>query len=506
MTMVSNKGKSLRVLLASVLTWLMLATVVVPQATAEVFDTITTPGDGWDVTFHPTNQNYAFFSHHRNQYLGCFYRIDPDGAGPLEQGDGCFLSGQNPYALLQAGGSVGQKSSVHVTSDGLTAYMPLNYSADYRGMGKFDISDPDPNNWTAEPNITWDGMQYHSNSIIVDDVIYALNSTGFLLFDTATETGSTVPFSSGPVATNGSLYSAAGKIWTMGGDHHLHCYDPATGALCAHDTWVDGKSVDSAGGFAIGNYLDAVAEYRNTDGSFGGFCAANYNGTQFGCLNAAGDLDTTMVNPLEAHKAAMGTPDWGSASQYGTFEVSRQHQLITHEPLKTTGQDYYCWDYTTQAVCTNFITQTDNEAPGYAYTVRQDAWNDNCFWSNADNRIIGVWDLGNIGTTSCDVVYVPPTTTTTTTVAPTTTTTTTTTTVAPTTTTTTTVAPTTTTTTTTLPPTTVAPSTTTTTTTLTPTTTLPPVTTSAPPTTVPPVVAPPTPPAAPQPESPSFTG
>ena len=470
-----------RVLVAAVAAWVMVVVTVTPaQVSAEVFTTITTTGDGWDVTFHPTNQNYAFFSHHRDEYLGCFYRIDPDGAGPLNQGDGCFTlptqTGGIPHRLLQAGGTVGQKSSVHVTSDGSAAYMPLNHQDNYAGMGKFDISDPDPANWTAEANITWAGMQYHSNSIIVDDVIYALDSAGFLLFDTATETGSTVPFSSGPVATNGSLYSAAGKIWTMGGDHYLHCYDPATGALCAHDNWVDGKSVDSAGGFAIGNYLDAVADYRNTDGSFGGFCAANYNGTQFGCLNAAGELDTTMVNPLEAHVAAMGTPDWGSASQYGTFEVSRQHQLITHEPSKTTGQDYYCWDYTTQAVCDNFVAQVDNSGPGSAYTVRQDAWNDNCFWSNSDDRTIGVWDLSNIGTTSCDVVYVAPTTTTTTT----------TTTAPPTTTT---VAPTTTT----APP---------TTTTVAPTTT----TTAAPTTTVPVVTPPASPPAEPTPAPPTFAG
>jgi len=170
----------LKTVTAALVAWMALALAVTPgQVSAEVFDTITTTGDGWDVTFHPTNQNYAFFSHHRGEHLGCFYRIDPDGAGPLAQGDGCFTDGNgNPYMLLQAiGGSVGQKSSVHVTSDGLTAYMPLNHRDFYGGMGKFDISDPDPNNWTAEPNITWGaGMHYWSNSIIVDDVIYAIDT------------------------------------------------------------------------------------------------------------------------------------------------------------------------------------------------------------------------------------------------------------------------------------------------------------------------------------------
>ncbi|NDI02409.1 MAG: hypothetical protein EBY57_11600, partial [Actinobacteria bacterium] len=405
-----------RVVVAAVAASLTLAVTVAPgQLSAEVFDTITTTGDGWDVTFHPTNQDYAFFSHHRGQHLGCFYRIDPDGAGPLAQGDGCFTDGDgDPYTLLQASGTgaVGQKSSVHVTSDGLTAYMPLNkedeYAAPgtYEGMGKFDISDSDPNNWTAEPNITWDGMLFHSNSIIVDDVIYALNSSGFLLFDTATETPSTVSLSAGSTASNGSVYFADGKIWTIARDFHLNCYDPATGALCAHDNWVDGRSPVAATSYDINSgQIHAVAEYRNTDGSFGGFCVADSSGGNSSCLNVAGELDSTMVNPLEARVAAMGAPNWNQASHTGTFEVSRQHQLITHEPF-VLSQDYYCWDYTTQAVCSNFITQTDNSGPGRAYTIRQDKWNDNCFWSNSDDKIIGVWDLSNIGVTECDVVYV----------------------------------------------------------------------------------------------------
>ena len=49
--------------------------VVASPASAEVFDTITTPGDGWDVTFHPTNQNYGFFAHHKNTVFGCFHRL-----------------------------------------------------------------------------------------------------------------------------------------------------------------------------------------------------------------------------------------------------------------------------------------------------------------------------------------------------------------------------------------------------------------------------------------------
>jgi len=477
---------------AAVAASLTLAVTVAPgPVSAEVFDTITTTGDGWDVTFHPTNQNYAFFSHHRDQFLGCFYRIDPDGSGPLAQGDGCFTDGNgDPYMLLQAAdGKVGQKSSVHVTSDGLTAYMPLNHRDHYRGMGKFDISDPDPNNWTAQLNIVWHGMGYWSNSIIVDDVIYAIDTEGFLMFDTATETTSSFGHPVGTPTDTSTVFEADGKIWSVDSTYRLQCYNPATGGACTHGSFVDGRSESAID--LTQSRIDAVVEYRNTDGSFGGFCMADNDVSQFGCVNAEGLKDTTMVNPLEQHVAAMGTPRWYDHGYYGAFVTTRQHQVITHERYSSFGeQDYYCWDYTTQAVCDNFITQTDNSGPGSAYTVRQDAWNDNCFWSNADNKIIGVWDLSNIGVTQCDVVYVEPPTTTTT-AAPTTTTT-----VAPTTTTT--VAPTTT---------TVAPTTTTTVAPTTTTTVAPTTTTTVAPTTTTPVVAPPvSEPAEPTPQTPTFTG
>ena len=379
-------------------------------ASAEVFDTVTTTGDGWDVTFHPTNQNYAFFSHHQNSYLGCFYRIDPDAGGPLEQGDGCFAGGTS--MLLAANGGVGGRSSVWVTSDGLTAYMPLNsYNNGAPSvMGKFDISDPDPDNWMALANINWPGMESTAGSIMVDDVIYSAQiGSGFMAFDTSTDTSSTVVFSGAGPLDAPHMYEAAGKIWAFDQEFHVNCFDPATGALCAHDGWVDGRSADSLRPSGDPK-PDVQVQYRNTDGSFGGFCGAAWGGI-YRCINAAGESDTTMVNPLEQHELAMGTAGWSYYNLYGRFTVSRQHQVIIHEPGPGPAQDYFCWDYTTQAVCANFITAAANSDPGVVYTIIQDAWNDNCFWSNSDNNLIGVWETSHTGGFStsggeCDVTFV----------------------------------------------------------------------------------------------------
>ena len=165
---------------------LLLGLVVFPTpASAEVFDKITTSGgDGWDVTFHPTNQNYAFFVHHRGTQFGCLYRLDPDGDGPKQQGDPCFT---NSYSKNILGVAAGQKSSAWVTSDGNTAYVPLNSAQ----IAVIDISHEDPDNWSRSGYVSFSASaQYHSNSIMVDDVLWATASTGVLKYDTTTQTAS----------------------------------------------------------------------------------------------------------------------------------------------------------------------------------------------------------------------------------------------------------------------------------------------------------------------------
>ena len=133
------------------------------------------------------------------------------------------------------------------------------------------------------------------------------------------------------------------------------------------------------------------------------------------CLNADGVLDTTMISPLVQMMNAMGQQVWGYSSWVGNPTVSRQHQVILNEPLMTP-QDYFCWDYTTQAACANFTPSDENAFPGKVYTIVQDPWIDTCFWSNADDRKIGVWDTSHTGgfATSggeCVVTAVVPTAT-----------------------------------------------------------------------------------------------
>ncbi len=371
---------------------LLLGLLVFPTpASAEVFDKITaTSGDGWDVTFHPTNQNYAFFVHHRGTQFGCLYRLDPDGDGPKQQGDPCFT---NSYSKNILGSGAGQKSSAWVTSDGNTAYVPLNSAQ----IAVIDISDEDPDNWSRSGYVSFSASaQYHSNSIMVDDVLWATASTGVLKYDTTTQTASI--YSKTMWSNYAPVYYADGKIWSVSNASQLVCVDVSADAFCTHGNFVDGVG----GQFQTRN---ALVEYRNPDGSFGGFCSMST------CIKADGSVDTDgdMTNPISSIPGS-----YGSWTSYGIYYVTDQHQVILHQPLSTT-QTYSCWDFTTQGSCAGFSSSTQSN-PSNTYTIVQDAWNSNCYWSNADSRVIGSWEFSNgngfaASDGACDITYVPLTVT-----------------------------------------------------------------------------------------------
>jgi uncharacterized repeat protein (TIGR02543 family) len=95
--------------------------------------------------------------------------------------------------------------------------------------------------------------------------------------------------------------------------------------------------------------------------------------------------------------------------------VTDQHLVIRHQPLETP-QTYTCWDYTTRAECagSKFTPSTTSNA-GKVYNVIQDPWNANCLWTNADDKIIGAWDIAHTGGFAtggeCDLTIVSTATT-----------------------------------------------------------------------------------------------
>ena len=393
-----RRGRGRALLTALILGLAGLVMLPAAPASAETFDTLTLPAgsDGWDVTFHPTNQNYAFFVNHRSSNFGCFYRLDPDGENVgIEQGEGCFVDSNNNRVFhLDIGGRVGQRSSAWVTSDGNTVYIPRNHedldpnNSSLVGDGgpsiaTVDISLPDPTQWEVGTPVNFsDNMQPHSNSIMVDDVLWALSKEGILKYDTNTQTASMY---SKAIWVQSNIYYADGKIWAVGSATALVCFDISSDQFCSHGNFTDGSGANFA-------TIDVMTEYRNQDGTFGGFCsglASSILDPHTTCINSNGFVDTDMANPIPANF------DPGSFNNYGRFYVTDEHQVILHQPIDES-QTYRCWDYKEQSQCTNFYALTaPTSTPGKAYTVIQDPWNTNCLWTNSDDRIIGAWDIGH---------------------------------------------------------------------------------------------------------------
>ena len=179
------------------------------------------------------------------------------------------------------------------------------------------------------------------------------------------------------------------------GDYLLYCYDPADrGAV--RSQWLDERqehrSVHNALGSVSSRSCCRVPQHRRQLRWFLCLRERKLRASTLGCSNAAG-----QPNDGEPVRAAQNVA--ANQWRYGgntAHRVSRQHQVILHEPLLKP-QAYYCWDYATQAACANF-TPGETAEPGFVYTVSQDPWNDNCFWSNADDKKIGVWNISHTGT------------------------------------------------------------------------------------------------------------
>ena len=94
---------------------------------------------------------------------------------------------------MDLGGQVGNKSSAWVTSDGNTAYILSTMGLTAPPPSRRWTSATRTQTWSVTETVNWAAaMQYHSTSVTVDDVLYALSSSGWLTFDTSTDTAGEV--------------------------------------------------------------------------------------------------------------------------------------------------------------------------------------------------------------------------------------------------------------------------------------------------------------------------
>ena len=77
--------------------------------------------------------------------------------------------------------------------------------------------------------------------------------------------------------TYANIYHAGGKIWSVASNLSLVCVDPSNDQFCSNGSFTNGAGASMGG---TSGSISHMEEYRNTDGSFGGFCS---NQT---CVNA----------------------------------------------------------------------------------------------------------------------------------------------------------------------------------------------------------------------------
>jgi putative cell wall-binding protein len=186
---------------------------------------------------------------------------------------------------------------------------------------------------------------------------YALPSFG--------TTGSAIPAFA--TAVGPDVFITASKIW---------CLTGATGAACA-GSWPAGSYSTSV--------LTGAVPMRNTSGTLTGVCMIAPAGTCFTLAGATATMPSGLTSLLASNgpNAAVGVGGWG---QFG-FGATKQYWFAG---VWGTPNTPVCYDWTTDAACAGF--QTTTAIGNIRYTIRVDATNPNCLWSNGDDGSVAPFD------------------------------------------------------------------------------------------------------------------
>ncbi len=361
-----------------------------------------TGGDGWDVFFY---DNYVLNIFHHNDSslpLDCHLR---SGVGNLNGGDRC--PGFNPTDSNQSDGT-GSLFPGYQTADrsggwvnGTTGKMyafTAQVSSGKPGVlcVNLDVTPPTACGFTAlsaDTNVSSYGSL--SNAEGIGGRLFGMESQNnkLLCFDPATSAACAgSPISLSATGTNNTGYYhvlALGSKVFASTNTTLYCFESATLAPCA-GAW----PVTYASLSWTAPEMPPVA-HMSASGSIDGVCVFT------GCLDLLGAARTGAgwVNPFSVTQ-------WNSvpaySGQYGKFETTAGRAFMA-EILSSPG--VYCFDYSTEAACTNwdttpFDTSTNQWQGGSLYALRADPTNPNCIFWNSDPGNIGLFSATD-GAPSC---------------------------------------------------------------------------------------------------------
>ncbi|HEY5049903.1 MAG TPA: cell wall-binding repeat-containing protein, partial [Acidothermaceae bacterium] len=170
------------------------------------------------------------------------------------------------------------------------------------------------------------------------------------------------------------IFITASKIW---------CLTAADGSACA--------GVWPVGSYST-NLLTGAVPMRDTAGTLTGVCMIRPAGNCFTLTGATTTMPAGLTSLLASSEPDAGI-SIGGYGQFG-FGATKQYWFAGGWGPDTPA----CYDWTTDAACAGF--QTTTPIGNVRYTIRVDATNPNCLWSNGDDGSIAPFDA-NTGQPGC---------------------------------------------------------------------------------------------------------
>jgi len=349
-----------------------------------------TGGDGWDVFFY---ENYVLnIFHHQDGYiaLNCLLRTT-----------GGLCPGYNPNATSGAafsrfnGYRAGDRSGGWaLTTTGKVYAFTAEVSTGKPGVLCINVTTAPPSNCgfvalDTTTNVT--SYSYLSNAEGAGGRLFGIESMNqkLLCFDPTTNQ----KCANSPVALSGTsgatpkaqVYPLGDKVFAST-DTNLYCFESSTLATCA-GVW----PVSYASLSWTAQNISPVA-HMNSSGTINGVCMWN------GCLDLTGAARTGAgwVNPHSITSWSTNAGGNQYSGQYGRFEATSGRAYLQRVPNSMV---VHCFDYATEAACTNFDTTPDSSVTT-TYALRADPNNPGCIWYNSDPGKIGLFDAFT-GDSSC---------------------------------------------------------------------------------------------------------
>lgn len=375
-------------------------TTAVLMATATDFNG-GTGGDGFNLTF-AGDRVYNVFHHAASIYLDCHLK---------STGGACYGSPK-----IFTGYETPNSSHGFLNADETKMFIPVMKTVGTKlGLACIDLSVRVNPVLCSTPFVelaTTNNRQNLAGATQVGQKLYIANPYDWKLycFDLATAAECATTSSASFTYTQGgyvlevgnaittSPWTVYGRVNNIGGKifwsskTKLGCYDPATGTNCGTSTPVAiGASVVST----TGNYSNVIAT-ENLPFQFPMFAVRSTTGTLLGacyfasaqCFTPVGEVDNSILpTNLKAWMKEHPLPKWvtSDSGQHGEYDNKIYFPV---GPSTSATNDVYCFDFTTEAACSQFGTagtKTGVNVRLYSIQADPDPLQPNCLWTNSDS-------------------------------------------------------------------------------------------------------------------------